>query len=153
MATSSAVSTTSSAPAGSSPSPNRRRSFSSPCKARSNVAPAALIPPRYRAQRPAGNPLAALGGAPMVGRGAQRAARAEGVDEVAGATDDERIARAVRQAGFRALRTDPACRNGTERIAQAARDLQADGYLNVQGAEPLAPPGAITARPRLVPNA
>ena len=27
--------------------------------------------------------------------------------------------------------TEPTCRNGTERIAQAARDLPADGYLNV----------------------
>jgi 3-deoxy-manno-octulosonate cytidylyltransferase (CMP-KDO synthetase) len=86
----------------------------------------------------------------MVVRVAQRAARAEGVDEVAVATDDERIARAVRQAGFRALMTDPACRNGTERIAQAARDLPADGYLNVQGDEPLVAPGAITELARLV---
>jgi 3-deoxy-manno-octulosonate cytidylyltransferase (CMP-KDO synthetase) len=88
----------------------------------------------------------------MVVRVAQRAARAEGVDEVAVATDDERIARAVRQAGFRALMTDPACRNGTERIAQAARDLPADGYLNVQGDEPLVAPGAITELARLVRN-
>ena len=86
----------------------------------------------------------------MVVRVAQRAARAEGVDEVAVATDDERIARAVRQAGFRALMTDPACRNGTERIAQAARDLPADGYLNVQGDEPLVAPGAISELARLV---
>ncbi len=113
---------------------------------------AALIPARYAAQRLPGKPLADIGGAPMVVRVAQRAARAEGVDEVAVATDDERIARAVRQAGFRALMTDPACRNGTERIAQAARDLPADGYLNVQGDEPLVAPGAITELARLVRN-
>jgi 3-deoxy-manno-octulosonate cytidylyltransferase (CMP-KDO synthetase) len=88
----------------------------------------------------------------MVVRVAQRASRAEGVDEVAVATDDERIARAVTQAGFRALMTDPGCRNGTERIAQAARDLPADGYLNVQGDEPLVAPGAITELARLVRN-
>ena len=73
----------------------------------------------------------------MVVRVAQRASRAEGVDEIAVATDDERIVRAVTEAGFRALMTDPACSNGTMRIAQAARDLPADGYLNVQGDEPL----------------
>src|SRR5207237_213640 len=81
--------------------------------------------------------LADIGGAPMIVRVAERAARADGIDEVAVATDDDRIARAVIQAGFRALMTDPACSNGTMRVAQAARDLAADGYLNVQGAEPL----------------
>ncbi len=79
----------------------------------------------------------------MVVRVAERASRAQGIDQVAVATDDARIAAAVQAAGFRALMTDPACRNGTERIAQAARDLPADGYLNVQGDEPLVDPRAI----------
>jgi 3-deoxy-manno-octulosonate cytidylyltransferase (CMP-KDO synthetase) len=113
---------------------------------------AALIPARYAAQRLPGKPLADICGAPMVVRVLQRASRAEGVDEIAVATDDERIARAVRQAGFRALMTDPACSNGTMRIAQAARDLPADGYLNVQGDEPLVDPRAITELARLVRN-
>lgn len=86
----------------------------------------------------------------MVVRVAQRVARAQGIDEMAVATDDERIARAVTQAGFRAVMTDPACRNGTERIAQAARELKADGYLNVQGDEPLIDPDAITALGKLL---
>jgi len=86
----------------------------------------------------------------MVVRVAERASRARGVDEVAVATDDERIARAVTAAGFRAVMTDPACRNGTERIAQAARDLPADGYLNVQGDEPLVDPRAIDEVARLL---
>ena len=79
----------------------------------------------------------------MVVRVAERARLAAGIDEVAVATDDARIAEAVAAAGFRALMTDPACRNGTERVAQAARDLPADGYLNVQGDEPLIAPEAI----------
>ena len=79
----------------------------------------------------------------MVVRVAQRASRAAGIEEVAVATDDARIAAAVEAAGFRALMTDPACRNGTERVAQAARDLPADGYLDVQGDEPLIDPRAI----------
>jgi len=86
----------------------------------------------------------------MVVRVAERAARAAGIDQVAVATDDERIARAVAAAGFRAIMTDPGCRNGTERIAQAARDVPADGYLNVQGDEPLIDPGAIAQVAELV---
>ena len=101
---------------------------------------AALIPARYSAQRLPGKPLADIGGVPMVVRVAERARQTAGVDAVAVATDDARIVEAVESAGFRALMTDPACRNGTERIAQAARDLPADGYLNVQGDEPLIDP-------------
>lgn len=86
----------------------------------------------------------------MVVRVAERARKAVGIDEVAVATDDERIAKTVEAAGFRALMTDPACRNGTERIAQAARDLPADGYLNVQGDEPLIDPRAIARVAELV---
>src|ERR1043166_7486794 len=106
---------------------------------------AAIIPARFAAQRLPGKPLADIGGAPMVVRVAQQAAKAEGIDEIAVATDDQRIAHAVESAGFRAIMTDPACRNGTERIAQAARDLPAQGYLNVQGDEPVVDPQAITA--------
>lgn len=86
----------------------------------------------------------------MVVRVCERAARAKGLFAVAVATDDERIAKAVRGAGFQALMTEPSCKNGTERIAQAARDLPADGYLNVQGDEPLVQPSAIEAVARLL---
>ena len=88
----------------------------------------------------------------MVVRVCQQTAKAKGLAAVAVATDDERIAKAVTDAGFQALMTDPACRNGTERIAQAARDLPADGYLNVQGDEPLVEPQAIEAVAKLLRN-
>lgn len=86
----------------------------------------------------------------MVVRVAQRASQAAGIDQVVVATDDARIAEAVTKAGFRAVMTDPGCRNGTERIAQAARDLHADGYLNVQGDEPLVEPRSIAEVARLL---
>ena len=110
---------------------------------------AALIPSRYASQRLPGKPLADLCGAPMIVRVCQRTARAEGLEEIAVATDDPRIAQAVTQAGFRAVMTGEA-RNGTERIAQAAALVGADGYLNVQGDEPLVDPRAITAVANLV---
>jgi 3-deoxy-manno-octulosonate cytidylyltransferase (CMP-KDO synthetase) len=111
---------------------------------------ACIIPARFAAQRLPGKPLADIGGKPMVVRVCERAARAKGLAAVAVATDDERIAKAVRTAGFQALMTDPSCKNGTERVAQAARDLPADGYLNVQGDEPLVEPAAIEAVAQLL---
>ena len=80
----------------------------------------------------------------MIVRVCQRVSRAEGIDEIAVATDDARIAHAVTSAGFRAVMTGEA-RNGTERIAQAAQVVAADAYLNVQGDEPLIDPRSITA--------
>jgi 3-deoxy-manno-octulosonate cytidylyltransferase (CMP-KDO synthetase) len=88
-------------------------------------------------------------GAPLVVRVCERAARAETLDEIAVATDDARIADAVAAAGFRAVMTGQA-RNGTERVAQAAQMVAAEGYLNVQGDEPLVDPRAITAVANLV---
>ena len=85
----------------------------------------------------------------MIVRVCQRVARAEGADEIAVATDDARIAHAVTTAGFRAVMTGEA-RNGTERIAQAAKVVHADGYLNVQGDEPLIDPRAVAAVANLV---
>jgi 3-deoxy-manno-octulosonate cytidylyltransferase (CMP-KDO synthetase) len=55
------------------------------------------------------------------------------------ATDDERIAEAARSAGARAVMTGE-CRSGTDRVAQATRDITADVVLNVQGDEPALPP-------------
>jgi 3-deoxy-manno-octulosonate cytidylyltransferase (CMP-KDO synthetase) len=51
----------------------------------------------------------------------------------------------VVRAGFRALLTPRECRNGTERVAAASEQVRADGYVNVQGDEPLVDPGAIAA--------
>src|SRR3989442_156689 len=64
---------------------------------------AALIPARYSAQRLPGKPLADLFGAPLIVRVCQRVARAEGLDEIAVATDDARIAHAVTPAGCHAV--------------------------------------------------
>jgi len=106
---------------------------------------AILIPSRYGAQRLPGKPLQDLCGAPMIVRVCERAAQVTGIDDLCVATDDERIASAVARAGFRALMTPRECRNGTERIAAASEQVRADGYVNVQGDEPLIDPGAIAA--------
>jgi len=106
---------------------------------------AILIPARYGAQRLPGKPLQDLCGAPLIVRVCERASLVDGIDHLCVATDDERIASVVTRAGFRAVMTPRECRNGTERIAAAAGQIRADGYLNVQGDEPLVDPGAIAA--------
>jgi 3-deoxy-manno-octulosonate cytidylyltransferase (CMP-KDO synthetase) len=99
----------------------------------------AVIPARYSSTRFPGKPLALLAGKPMVVHVVERAREAGCFDEVIVATDDERIARAATLGGARAVLTGP-CRSGTDRVAEAVRELPADVVLNVQGDEPALPP-------------
>ena len=104
-----------------------------------------VIPARYASSRFPGKPLADLGGRPMVVRVCERAA-ASGAAGVHVATDDERIAAAVRAAGYSALHTRADHPSGTDRVAEAARALglgEQDIVVNLQGDEPLMAPGLI----------
>src|SRR5258706_12419433 len=78
-----------------------------------------IIPARMRSTRLPGKMLADIGGKPLVAWVAQRA-RESGADEVVIATDDERIAGAVRALGWKACMTSPAHETGTDRLAEAA---------------------------------
>ncbi len=62
------------------------------------------------------------------------------MDEVVIATDDERVMAAVRGFGGRGLLTSPACPTGTDRLAEASKQIEADIYVNVQGDEPMIDP-------------
>ncbi|MGE5640400.1 MAG: 3-deoxy-manno-octulosonate cytidylyltransferase [Clostridia bacterium] len=105
----------------------------------------AVIPARYASSRFPGKPLAEIAGKPMVVRVCERAAQS-GAAAVCVATDDERIAAAVRAGGFRALMTRADHASGTDRLAEAAAQLGLKGddiVVNVQGDEPLIPPALV----------
>jgi len=104
-----------------------------------------VIPARYASTRFPGKPLADLGGKPMVVRVCERAAQS-GAAGVHVATDDERIAQAVRKHGHAALMTRADHASGTDRLAEAAAQLKLKDeqvVVNVQGDEPLIPPQLI----------
>ena len=107
----------------------------------------AVLPSRYQASRFPGKPLAPIVGRPMIQWVYEAARRAEGVDRVVVATDDERIAAAVRGFGGEAVLTDPALPSGTDRTAAALEALGEpfDCVLNIQGDEPAMHPGTIAA--------
>ena len=108
--------------------------------ATSHLSAVAVIPSRYGAERFPGKPLHPIAGVPMVVRVLERALRAQRLDAVLVATDDERIVRAVEGAGGRAVLTDPALPSGTDRVWAAVKDLDVDVVLNVQGDEPMMDP-------------
>lgn len=71
-------------------------------------------------------------------------ARAAGVGRTLVATDDERIAAAVRGFGGEVVMTGEHA-TGTDRLAAVAAGLEAEVYANVQGDMPLLDPAALTA--------
>ena len=110
-----------------------------------------IIPARYASTRFSGKPLALLTGATgatksLIQRSWETACEVPGVDDIFVATDDERIAQAVRKFGGQVIMTSSNCRNGTERVAEALAGLvgPADIVVNLQGDAPLTPPWFIT---------
>jgi 3-deoxy-manno-octulosonate cytidylyltransferase (CMP-KDO synthetase) len=103
----------------------------------------AFIPARAESTRFPGKPLADIHGKPMIVRVLERARQSPLVHDVYVATDSEEIAEAVRSFGGKALLTSRENASGTDRIAQAAREigLAADDIaVNIQGDQPLFDP-------------
>ncbi len=104
-----------------------------------------VIPARYESSRFPGKPLVPLLGKPMVLWVAEISATAVGKEAVYVATDDEIIAGVVESAGFKVIMTSSDALTGTDRVAEVARVVEADVYINVQGDEPLLNPMNILA--------
>lgn len=109
-----------------------------------------VIPARYGSTRFPGKPLADIAGRSMILRVWDQCRRATLGTEVLVATDDERIASHVREAGGAVVMTDPNLASGSERVAAAAEGRQADIIVNVQGDEPLIDPATIDATIRIL---
>lgn len=103
----------------------------------------AVIPARYGSQRFPGKMLADLGGKPLFVRTVERARQAKRLSEVWVATDDERIADAAERERIPVKMTRGDHPSGTDRIAEAVADLDADVIVNVQGDEPFMDPTLI----------
>jgi len=102
-----------------------------------------LIPARFSSTRFPGKPLTPLVGKPMVLWVSKLSAQAVGTENVYVATEDGRIYDAVTDAGFQAVMTGEDALTGTDRLAEAAEQIDADIYINVQGDEPLVDPDDI----------
>ncbi len=103
----------------------------------------AIIPARYGAKRFPGKALADLNGKPLIRHVYERVTQASLVSRVAVATDDDRIADAVRLFGGEVIMTSPDHASGTDRIVEASKKTGGDIIVNVQGDEPLIEPGVI----------
>lgn len=105
------------------------------------------IPARYAASRLPGKPLRLIAGEPMVVHVARRA-MAAGASQVVLATDDERIAEAVKNYPVSVCMTRVDHASGTDRLAECAEQLgwsDQQIIVNLQGDEPFAPATGIRA--------
>lgn len=98
-----------------------------------------IIPARMGSSRYPGKPLVKIAGKEMIVRTMERALLAECFDRIVCATDSEQIAEIVSRAGFEFILTGPAF-TGSDRVADAARALDLDLVVNLQGDEPLVEP-------------
>ncbi|MFF5867990.1 3-deoxy-manno-octulosonate cytidylyltransferase [Pseudomonas sp. NPDC012596] len=106
---------------------------------------AIVIPARYGSTRLPGKPLADIAGKPMVQHVYERALQVANAQVVVIATDDERVAEAVRDFGGVCVMTSPDHPSGTDRLAEVMAQVDADIYINLQGDEPLVRPSDIEA--------
>ncbi|HQE83412.1 MAG TPA: 3-deoxy-manno-octulosonate cytidylyltransferase [Candidatus Hydrogenedentes bacterium] len=104
-----------------------------------------VIPARYGSTRFEGKVIAPLLGKPLVMHVYERALRARHVSRAVIATDDERVREAVAPFGAEIVMTRADHPSGTDRIAEAVADSDADIIANIQGDEPLIDPRVIDA--------
>jgi len=99
-----------------------------------------IIPARYDSKRLPGKPLVLIHDRPMIQHVYQRASEATTLQQLVVATDDPRIQKAVSQFGGEVLMTSGEHLSGTDRVAEAARQLMLKDdaiVVNIQGDEPL----------------
>jgi 3-deoxy-manno-octulosonate cytidylyltransferase (CMP-KDO synthetase) len=103
-----------------------------------------IIPARYASTRFPGKPLALIAGKPLIQHVIAQCQKAKSLGEIIVATDDVRIAGAVKKF-CRVEMTRPEHPSGTDRIAEVAARCPCDAVVNIQGDEPLMDPAVIDA--------
>jgi 3-deoxy-manno-octulosonate cytidylyltransferase (CMP-KDO synthetase) len=103
----------------------------------------AIIPARYGSTRLPAKLLLDLQGKPIIQHVYERTSKAQLIDEVLIATDDERIETLVKSFNGNVVMTSSSHETGTDRIAEVAEKLTSEIIVNVQGDEPLIDPVVI----------
>lgn len=111
-----------------------------------------VIPARYQSTRFPGKPLINLAGKSMVHRVFEQCAKAYPASQIYVATEDQRIVDHCTALGIQALITPDDCLTGTDRVAEVAKQIDADYYINVQGDEPVFNPEDVRALVDVLPQ-
>lgn len=96
----------------------------------------ALIPARLGSTRLANKLLIDLEGKTVIQRTYESTMSTQLFDQVIVVTDSDEIESVIKNCGGRVIRSTQHFESGTDRIAAAALDIDADVFINVQGDEP-----------------
>ena len=110
----------------------------------------AVIPARYSSTRFAGKVLAKDTGKFLIQHTYERACLAKLPQKVIIAADDEKVVAAARTFGAECVLTSPDHQSGTDRIAEAVRDMDVEIVVNLQADEPEIDPANIDHLARLL---
>tara|TARA_Y100000741_G_scaffold343157_1_gene306763 strand:- start:73 stop:825 length:753 start_codon:yes stop_codon:yes gene_type:complete len=102
-----------------------------------------IIPARYGSSRYRGKPLVKILNREMVLRVADICSKVIKKKNLYIATDNDKISKVVTKAKYNSIMTSSGCLTGTDRVAEAAKKIKADIYINVQGDEPTINPNDI----------
>ena len=98
-----------------------------------------VIPARYESSRFPGKPLVNILGKSLIQRVWENCCGVMGPEDVYVATDNDEIKDHCEALGIQVIMTSPECLTGTDRICEAAANLDSEVVINVQGDEPLLP--------------
>jgi len=104
-----------------------------------------VIPARFGSTRFPAKIVASDTGKPLVQHVVDQVKKCKHIERVIVATDDQRIADALRPFETHVVMTSSTHQSGTDRIAEVARGLSCDIVVNVQGDEPEIEPAIIDA--------
>tara|TARA_B110001450_G_C17568893_1_gene459939 strand:+ start:212 stop:955 length:744 start_codon:yes stop_codon:yes gene_type:complete len=95
-----------------------------------------IIPARYGSSRYKGKPLVKILGREMILRVADICSKAVSKKNLYIATDNKKIANLITKENLNVVMTSSKCLTGTDRVAEAAKKIKSNIYVNVQGDEP-----------------
>ena len=95
-----------------------------------------VIPARYKSKRLIGKPLINIDGLPMIVRTYNQCRKVVKKNKIIVATDSMKIKKVCNQYNINSLITSNKCLTGTDRVAEVAKKINCNFYINVQGDEP-----------------
>ena len=95
-----------------------------------------VIPARYKSKRLPGKPLVNIGGLPMIVRTYNQCTKVINKNNIIVATDSLKIQKVCEQYNIKSIITSNKCLTGTDRVAEVAKKINFNFYINVQGDEP-----------------
>jgi len=111
-----------------------------------------MIPARLESSRLPNKVLLDINGKSLLQRVYERVKKAKKVDDIFIATDNKKIIDVVESFGGKYILTSTKHKSGTDRIAEAVRNIETDFVINVQGDEPLIDPNLIDSFVQIFQN-